>query len=205
MGKAYSKGAKLRAKRAGLPDLAKVPRKQPNGRKRRAAGHMGEQNPEKTALEARARQSGKPSKDLGEMRHPAYGEAAGRAIYAIHGGDTAKSLWDAYTALSGAYKRYLSVCIGSSVDAKTAKIEMMPDRFETSASDTPDMRSEDERHRAAANAWHGWRNALNELPLGHSAAIYAALHGWGDLMDGGQITAQGKRFVDAMKELEQGK
>jgi len=202
MGKAYSKGAKLRAKKAGLPDLAEVPKKQPNGRKRRPKGHIGEKNPEKTVLTARARQSGKSPKDIGEMRATAYGEAAGMAIYAIHGGDTAKRLWDGYTALSGAYKRYLSICLQSGVDAKTAKIEMMPERFEASASDTPDMRSEDERHRAAANAWHGWRNTLNELPLGHSAAIYAALHGWGDLMDGGQITAQGRRFVSAMEKLD---
>jgi len=200
MGKAYSKGAKLRAKKAGLPELADAPRPKARGKKRMRQ-IKADPDAERTVLQARARQSGKSPKDITEMRSTAFSEAAGMAIYTVHRGDTAKRLWDAYTALSGAYKRYLSICIGSSVDAKTAKIEMMPERFEASASDTPDMRSEDERHRAAANAWHGWRNSLNELPLGHSAAIYAALHGWGQLMDGGQITAQGKRFVSAMEAL----
>lgn len=200
--KAYTKGAKRRAKKAAMPGLATVPKKQPNGRTRRTSGHMGEKNPEKTVLEARARQSGKTPKDLTEMRHTAFGEDAGRAIYATHQGDTAKRLWDAYAALSGAYRRYLSTCIGASVDAKTAKIEMMPERFETSASDTPDMRSEEDRHRAALNAWTGWKIALDRLTLGQSAAIYSALHGWGALMDAGEITAQGKRFVSAMDALD---
>ena len=196
----YSKGAKLRAKRA-MPDLAEVPRKKARGKKRMAQIKR-DPDAERTVLQARARQSGKTPSDLTEMRHTAYGEDAGRAIYAIHDGDTAKAAWDTYRALSAAYRRYLSICIGASVDAKTAKIEMMPERFETSASDTPDMRSEDERHRAAMNAWQGWKMALDALPLGQSAAIYSALHGWGQLMDGGEVTDQGRRFVLAMAALD---
>lgn len=113
--------------------------------------------------------------------------------------DTAKSLWDAYSALSGAYRRYLLICLGVSVDAKTAKIEMMPERFEVDANHTPDLRSEDERHRAARAAWGDWLSALGKLPLGQCASIYSAMHGWGLLMDAGQITAQGRRFVAAME------
>lgn len=198
--KAYTKGAKRRAKKAGLPELAAVPKKKARGRKRMEQIKR-DPDAERTVLQARARQSGKTPNDLTEMRHTAFGEDAGRAIYAMHEGDAAKSLWDAYTALSGAYRRYLSTCIGASVDAKTAKIEMMPERFETSASDTPDMRSEEDRHRAALNAWHGWKIALARLPLGDSAAVYSALHGWGALMDAGKITTQGARFVGAMTAL----
>jgi len=202
MAKTYSKGAKLRAKKAGLPDLADVPKREKDGRVKRSTRKDYERSPDQTALKARARQSGKSPSQLSEMRHPAFGEDAGRAIYAVHSGDFANRLWTCYAACSASYKRYLSVCIGAGVDAKTAKIEMMPERFETSASDTPDMRSEEERHRAAANAWYGWRNALVNLTLSHSAAIYAALHGWGQLMDGGRVTENGKRLVEAMEALE---
>jgi hypothetical protein len=203
---AYTKGAKRRAKKAALPGLANTPKRKARGRKRmEQIKREKEFDPEaeRTVLQARARQAGKTPKDLTEMRHTAYGEDAGRAIYARHEGDTAKRLWDTYSALSGAYRRYLRTCIGASVDAKTAKIEMMPERFETSASDTPDMRSEEDRHRAALNAWTGWKIALDRLPLGKSAAIYSALHGWGALMDGGEITGQGRRFVVAMGFLDQ--
>lgn len=201
MTKAKTKGEKLRAKKLSMHDLEDIPRKQPNGRRRRPQNHMAEDSPERTVLEGRARQSGLTPKDLNEMRATAYGEAAGIAIYTIRQGDTAKRLWGAYNGVSGAYRRYLSICIGASVDAKTAKLEMMPERFEVDVTHTPDTRTHEERHRAASNAWADWKSALARLPLGESAAIYAALHGWGMLMDAGKITLSGQRFVAAIERL----
>lgn len=196
----YSRAAKRRAKKA-LPELAATPKR---GKDKcfveRTRQQADDPNPEQTVLEARARQSGKPETD--EMRYTAYGEAAGMAISAIHGGDTAKRLWDVYRACSGAYERFHRVCLGKSVHAKTAKLEMMPEIFQVDPSHTYDDRSEDERHRAAQNKWRDWRDALNAIGLRHSSEIYSAMHGWSNLMDDGKVTKAGRRFVVAVEKLE---
>ncbi|MDD9727216.1 hypothetical protein PVV74_17280 [Roseovarius sp. SK2] len=167
---------------------------------------------ERTVLEARARHTGHTG-DKTEMRNPALGEAAGQAIYAVHGGtvrrdsngneiDVAKSLWTTYKGCSDAYRRYLSVCIGASVHAKTAKLEMLPERFEVEESLHYDDRSDDERHRHAADKWGEWKVALDAIGLGHSSEIFSAMHGWGELVDNGTVTKAGKRFVEAVETLE---
>jgi hypothetical protein len=201
MATAYTRGAKLRAKKAGMPDLAQVPKKQPNGRKRRPTGHMGEKAPEKTALEARARQTGKSAKDLGEMRHPAYGEAAGRAIYSLHGGDTAKRLWDAYAGYTAAEATYAKTYLGLRLHAKTAKVEYLIEVFEARPDDRPDLRTEEERSRDAANRWMEWQGRIMHLPRHQQAVIRDVAYGNIEPMDAGQVTAQGRRFVEAIERL----
>lgn len=202
MSKVYSRAAKLKAKKAkaGLPGLASAPKRKLRG-KARMRQIKADPDAQRTVLEARARQSGKSPDDISEMRRPAYGEAAGQAIYAIHQGDTAKRLWEAYAGCSGAYKRYLSIVIGASLDAKTAKIEMMPERFEVDSDHTPDDRTDEERIRAASNSWATWKADIDSLSLRHSSAIYSAMCGWSVLMDAGQVTSQGERFVEAICEL----
>lgn len=85
MAKAYTRGAKRRVKKQALPGLAPTKPRKSRGRARMAE-IKADPEAERTVLEARARQSGQFPKDLTEMRHTAYGEAAGCAIYAIHEG-----------------------------------------------------------------------------------------------------------------------
>lgn len=201
--KAYTKGAKLKARKAGLPELAGVPKKQPNGRTRRRK-EMHDDDPAKLALMTRARLAGKSPDDLDEMRRPAYGEEAGRAIYAMHSpksAKTAEALWETYKSCSTAYQRYMTTCIGASPYPKTMRIEMAPERFEVDTSHTPDHRSAEERHRSATNAWATWLSLLDGIGIGHAAEIYAAMHGLGDLMSDGTPTPQGQRFIAALREL----
>lgn len=192
---------KTKAKKHKLPTLAGVPKKQPNGRTRRPPGHMGERNAEKTVLKARARQAGKPDADLAEMRHPAYGEAAGRAIHAIHEGDTAKALWNAYAGYTAAEATYAKTHLGLRLHAKTAKVEYLIETFEARPDDKPDLRSEDEKSRDAANNWARWRGYLMQLPRHQQTAIADVAYGDVEPMDAGKVTAQGRRFVEAVRAL----
>lgn len=196
--KHYTQGAKRRNKKA-LPELEPVPKKYASGNRKEPES----QDPRRTSLEARARQMGMPLKVWREMSDTAYGEGAGMAIYSIHRGAGAKDLWDTYRTLSAAYERFMRERVGLSVHAKTAKIEMMPERFEVDASLHHDDRTDDERHRAAINKWAEWNDALNKLPLGHRSTIFSALHGWATLMDAGHVTLAGKRFVMALEVLEE--
>lgn len=198
--KHYSKGAKRRAKRE-MPGLAETPKKQPNGRTRRPKGHMGEQNPEKTVLQARARQSGKNPADMTEMRHPAYGEPAGRAIYAIHGGDTAKRLWDAYRGFTAAEATYAKTYLGMRLHAKTAKVEYLIETFEARPDDSPDLRDEEQRSRDASNNWARWRGYLMRLGRPDQQAIYDIAYGRAEPMMDGKVGPYGRRFVEAVAAL----
>jgi len=156
---------------------------------------------QKIVFAARARQAGKKPKDLTEMDREAYGEAAGVAILAIHGGDTAKRLWDAYRGFTAAEATYAKYYLGLRLHAATAKLEMMPERLETRPDDKPDLRTEEERSRDAANAWMRWQGFIMHLPCYQQAAIYDVSYGRVEPMSEGRITDHGRRFVWAMERF----
>ena len=200
--KNYSKGAKLRAKKVALPmtKLAETPKRKSRGSKR-----MQEikQDPEaeRTVLEARARHCGKSPADKADMRLPALGEAAGRAIYAVHDGDLAKRMWDVYSGLTRAEATYIKTNMGLGVHAKTAKVEYLTEIFEARSDDNPDMRDEEERARDASNKWMRWRGFIGHLGKHDQKSIFDVAYGRIEPMDAGSITTQGQRFVAAIKRL----
>ena len=200
MGKTYTKAAKRRAKKA-LPSLSPVPRPKKRGRERMAEiqreGH--DRNPQQTALEARARMMG--VKDLSAMKAQALGEAAGRAIYLSHEPDDAAKLWDVYARFTATEERYASLVLGKGLHAKTAKIETMTERFETRDDDSPDLRTEDERHRDASNAWARWRGYLGHLSAFDQNAIMCVVRGRNEPVKDGKVTQTGQDFVQAVERL----
>ena len=196
----YSKGAKLKNKKAkqALPGLAEVPKKQPNGRTRRPDDYMSDRNPQKVVMEARARHMGGKKKD---MDNPALSEDAGKAIYSVHGGDTAKTLWDAYSGLTKAEAVYFKHYIGQRLYAKTAKVEYLIEVFEARPDDRPDTRDEDTKSRDAANNWARWRGYIMHLPMYQQQLIFDVAYGRTELMLQGSDTAHGRRFVQAVEAL----
>lgn len=196
--KNYSKAAKRRAKKASLSELADAPRKHKDGRKKRQAGHVAESNPCRPVWEARARQtSGKPA----DMNNPALAEAAGQAIYAVLGGDEAKAAWEAYAGFTAAEASYHRHYTGLRLYAKTAKLEMAPERFEARADDRPDLRTEEERSRDAVNRWMRWRGLVMHLPSHQQEAIFDAAYGRCPQMDAGKVTGAGERTARACAAL----
>lgn len=169
-------------------------------------GQEREDEAVQTVCEARARMIGAPAATVDEraaMRRQSHGEAAGRALVLSEGGDKGERLFAAYKALTGAYERYCRIVLGASPHAKTGKIEMARERLTTSAEDAPpDLRTEDERHRAAGNAWASWKGRLEAAGMGHASALWSAYYGWVDLHHGRDLTAAGQRFVAAMCALE---
>lgn len=156
---------------------------------------------DQVVLEARARQSGLTFKSLTEMREPALGEAAGRAIFHIHKRERARELWKAYTGLTGAEAAYAKTYLGMSLHAKTAELKYLVDQVEARADDRPDLRDEEERARDASNRWMSWRGMVMQLDRKDQVAIQDVSLGRVEPMDGGQVTAQGKRFVEALERL----
>lgn len=218
-----TKAKRNRAKfTAALPALAPTPRREIDGKSTRAKREpKGETGADIVALDARARQigrtikrektrDGKPHRDniaankatRAEMRKQSYGEAAGRAITLARWGGQAERLLSAYRGLTAAEERYHRVVLGQSIHAKTAKLEMMPDRLETSADDAPpDLRSEEDRHRAAVNEWMRWKGYTQTLCAAHRSAIWNASRGLVELHRGDALTPHGRAFIQAIEAL----
>jgi len=199
--KNYTQGARRRAKRA-LPEIESAPRRKSRGRKRMDEIKT-EPHAEKTVLEARSRHSG--GKDVQEVRHPVYSEPAGQAIMALQTGRDAQQrgvrLWDTFVGFTTAEDRYARRYLGLRLHAKTAKLEMMPERVETRPDDTPDLRSDAEKDRDAVNNWMRWRGFIGHLPSQKQQAIFNIVYGRSLAMEGGEVTSCGRQFVDALSEL----
>lgn len=195
MGKNYSKAAKRRAKKA-LPKLAETPRRAKQGRARMKEIRR-EAHPQ--VLDVRMRQVG--GKDRDAMRAEILSDGAGQALYLCLDPDMAKSLYGHYAALTAAQRRY-HLSIGVSVHPKTAKIEFMPEVFETREDHDYDLRPQEERDEDAAKTWAVWCERLDELGLRHGSAIMTAIQGFAPMVECGAVTPAGARFVTAMKALD---
>ncbi|MBA86121.1 MAG: hypothetical protein CML69_15515 [Rhodobacteraceae bacterium] len=174
-GKAYSKGAKRRAKKAkkakkapaGIPEMASVQRRQANGQKARPASERGA---DKVALKARCNQRGVPetAKNQRDSRSPWWGCNAGRAMAdAVEDHSQRLKLWDAiqhmrrviaaYDASIGAPKRH-AACL---------RLLVPLEALEATAETPPvDERTPEERSRDAVSGlmalegWLGWADKV---------------------------------------------
>lgn len=216
MAKAYSKAAKIRAKKARSEfALADVPRRAAQGRERMDQ-IKHEADPARTVKEARARHMGvmiepEPKGDtkaaarnaakLAKMRANMLSEEAGKALHLLCDPDTAKRLWGHFTALTAAEGRYHR-SIGKSLYAKTAKIEFMREVFETRADDRPDLRSQDDRDREAVSAWMRWQGLIGRLSAFEQTAIFDGYRREVTFVDAGDVKMAGVRFVAAMRALD---
>lgn len=204
----YSKAARRKAKRVKVPaglELAPTPRRDTNGCfvARQRQQDRQDKSPDRVALKKRAAMMGQPKK-WRDMRNQALGEAAGIAIYKLEP-DTreASNLWGIYADLTAKHFRFCKTVLGRSPYAKTSKIEFMPERFVTSADDSgPDLRSEEEKHRAANDGWQAWKGELAKLrPTDYEAIMTAVRNPWVVITDEGQVTPRGVRLVDALRLL----
>lgn len=153
------------------------------------------------ALKARCRQMGVPEEKADEMRAAMIGEPEGRALALTCDPDTAERLWQWFVTMTTAEARYHR-SIGKSIHAKTAKLEMMQERFETRDDDRPDLRTQDERDRDAVTGWMRWQGYLGRLDAADSAAIFRVYRHGAVAVVSGVVTRAGKRFVAAMLALD---
>lgn len=207
MGKGDRRG-KAKQELADAVALAPVPRKEKDGkstRAKRTAQKLSERDPQKAALQARARMMGVDDtvRNRQAMRSQALGEAAGRAIHIGCDPDTAERLWRVYADFTATEERYARTVLGKGLHAKTAKIETMPERFETRPDDRLDLRDEDQRHRDAVNAWMRWRGYIGQLHSHEQHAIFAVVRGRVEPVVDAALTQPGKRFVEAIEKLSE--
>jgi hypothetical protein len=171
-GKAYSKGAKRRAKKAkktpaGIPELAGVQRRQANGQKARPAADRGA---DKVALKARCNQRGVPAtaKNQRDSRSPWWGCNAGRAMAnAVEDHSQRLKLWDAIQHMRRVITAY-DASIGAPKRHATCLRLLVPLEALEATAETPpvDERTPEERGRDAVSGlmalegWLGWTDKV---------------------------------------------
>lgn len=199
MGKNRKRRNKGKASGMGLEP---VPRREKSGRPARADQ---DRDPMAVVLGARCRRMGWPDGrwDRGRANEPSLGTPAGIALHlGCTGLPEVRRLWKAYTDLDAAEEVYAARILSARRHAKTAKLEMTPERFEVRADDCVDIRTEEERDRAAVNTWARWRGYLGHLQAHEQRAIHDAMLDRSILVDDdNRLTVSGAAFVAAMRVL----
>lgn len=132
--------------------------------------------------------------------------ASEQAGLAIHLGardeDERGKLWAIFTRLDASDETYFRRIIGRPRFPNVAKLECLPETFETRPDDRPDARSDDDKDRDAVNGWMRWQGKLGCLAW-HEAHLItrAARQTCPELVRGGRLTTTGAAFVAAMRIL----
>lgn len=176
--------------------LAPIPRRQPNGQKRR------NDDPLAVAKVARVRHCAVEATDALD---PILGTDMGKCIRALTSGEDRRALVEAWAAISAARRNYLLRIIGKTGEPQNSAMPLIHEAIETDQSLTVDLRSAEERDRAAIRAWDAWSAAIQSLPVPQMKwAIRGALDGFlgeGKLWADSEPTAIGRTAVTALHKM----
>jgi hypothetical protein len=129
----------------------------------------------------------------------------GRCILALSTGDDRATLTEAWAAISASRRNFKTRIIGQTGDPKCATSPMMPDAMQTDQSLRVDLRTQEEKDRAATVSWAEWQRRIDALPMPQLKwALRGALDGflgeavlWRDQAP----TGQGKLAVGALRRV----
>lgn len=169
------------------------------------------EDPRVVVLDARCRHNAKPKADdvAGEM----WGDLAGRAIIIGAEGLTdrkpderralAADLWDTYKRLDAVDEIYFRRIIGRTRFPNVARMEYLPEAFETRPDEHPrPYMDEDEKDRAAVIHWMCWQGYLGQMSKDAHCAIVSALRQRVMLSHAGRLTGAGEAFFRALRTLD---
>ena len=201
-----SKAERKRRKKAAqitMPGGEAIPQRiEGAGRPRKTA-----EEPRQSALKTRLRIAGIP--DTPEARKdavaPAFGSDVGLCINATLKGDEATKAWETFSALSASHRAYQLHYIGQTGNPQCAAIAMIPEPMETDQSLRVDLRTHDERVRAAKASWAAWEANIAALPFPQLRwAISGVLRGFmgeATLWRDAKPTNTGRNVVAALKAM----
>lgn len=190
-----------------LPGGQQIDQK-PTGRDRINVGQRKHaEDARRAPLEARCRVAGiSPTPEaLKAAVAPDFGHDVGLCIRAVLSGDDATKAWDAFSHLSASYRNYMTLYVGTTGNPQCAAIAMIPDPMETDPSLRVDLRTHDEKVRAAKASWAAWERRIAALPFPQMRwAINGTLRGFmgeGTLWRDAKPTGTGRTVVAALMAM----
>jgi hypothetical protein len=164
-------------------------------------------DPRQSALKTRLRIAGIPDtpEALKAAVAPDFGHDVGLCIRATVKGDEAAKAWDAFSHLSASYRNYMTLYVGQTGNPQCAAIAMIPEPMETDPSLRVDLRTHEEKVRAAKQSWAAWEARIKALPFPQlRMAINGVLRGFlgdGTLWRDGKPTDTGRTVVAALRVM----
>ena len=151
--------------------------------------------------EARARHLSMQPSDI--MDAPMLGEQAGRAI-CIGATDEAEAerLWETFKIMDAAAETYARRILGRSRFPAVAKMEYLPERFETRADDRIGIRTPEEKDARAKKEWLRWCDLSSNLQPPLHAALHMSLRQKIQLHQGRGLTGAGRLFLAAIRRID---
>lgn len=130
-------------------------------------------DPQKTALQARCRHRGADPTDeaMKAAKSPLLGSDVGRCIVALHPPDEQARLWSAFCGMCAAYERHAVLVLGVTYWPKVPQMELTPEPAEVDPDLRIDDRSPEERVRDAKEARRRWDGYLARLPGAYASAL----------------------------------
>ena len=129
----------------------------------------------------------------------------GRCILSLTEGQERADIAETWAALSAARRNYRMRIIGQTGEPQGSASPMITEAMETDPSMRIDLRTAEERDKAAIIAWGAWQADIKRLPAPQMIwAIRGALDGFlgeGRLWSDGKPTASGAAAVAAIKVL----
>lgn len=186
--------------------LAPVPKRQKGNRRDRYRESTAapEEDARETVLTARCNHMGIPATEAARlsMSVPMMGDPAGRAIHlGARDPEEARRLWTTFCAIDSADEAHSRRIIGQARFPKTAKIELLPERFEARADDASDSRTAEEKDADAKRRWHRWSQMIECLSFTERLALQDGLRLRCKLSEGGKLTTGGLAFVAALRVM----
>lgn len=207
--KASARKNRAKAAKADPFKLTPIKHRERNGQKSRSA-HPPE-DPRATVFQARCRQAGKKPteeamKDAASVdhEHPALRcitLGAGIGMNAHRREAEITRLRDGFDAFDKAQERFYTIVLGIKRFANVAKIEFMPEVFETRADHTPDPRSHEERIAAAKKAYRYWIKRYEGLGSHERVLIDQGLQRYDGYVRDGRVTTSGQAFIAALRVM----
>lgn len=157
----------------------------------------------RTVIHARIRRTG--ILDPKEAQQPICGDDMGLCLHRLTQGEERRTLADMWQAISAAHRNYMQRDIGLPTTPQNAALPIMSDKTETDPSLRVDLRTTDERDRAAKAAWGKWQKAIDAISVPNwKWALRGAL--WGFLGEGClwrdmAPTNEGIAAVNALRDI----
>ena len=207
--KGLGKAARKKAKAGDVPPGFAVPLAATKSQaKKRGKARMREISRDKAedargpALQARVRVLGVESAEAAIS--PLCGHDIGLCIRAMHPGhDVQARLWDVWQAMSAARRQWRMRYLGQTGDPQGAAIAMVPDAMQTDQGLTVDLRSPEERDKAAKAGEAYWSEQIAAVPVPQmQMALRSAIDGFGAVLwHAGKPTANGRNAVLALERI----
>jgi hypothetical protein len=174
------KARKIKHKRQRRREARKTTITLPGGetapqRPAQGARHDIDREPQRTALQARARHTGCT---VEEARDVLAADDIGRCIRDMRPDDRdRRNLLSVWQGISAAWANYAGRVLSIQPNPQAASLPMLAEAMQTDPSLRVDLRTGDERDEAAKRAWAAWQADFNRLPQEQAVTIAAAATG----------------------------